>query len=392
MATPLAGVTVVELTTMITGPLAGMLLADLGAEVFKIENPEGGDLFRSFRGGLYSPHFCAYNRNKRSVTLDLRSAQGKFALEKLLQRADVFLENFRPGVVDRLGFSEERLAELNPRLIRCHISGFGPDGPYAERPAYDAVAQALSGMSSLFLEPEAPKVSGPTIGDNVTGHYACQGILAALLERERTGRARRVDVNMLESTLAFMPDPFAYYTQMDLVSDPYLRARTSQSYAFRCRDGKLIAVHLSSQDKFWQEFIDALERPDMLGNPLFASRALRIDNYRSIHEQAAATIERHPRAYWIERFSGRDIPFAPVYDVTEVFNDPQVRHLGSFFTLEHPKMGTLTSIRRPVWLDGSRADQPCEPPPVLGEHTEAVLREIGASTRKAAEPAGQARS
>ena len=377
MAGPLAGVTVVELTTMITGPLAGMMLADLGAEVFKIESPEGGDLFRSFRGGLYSPHFCAYNRNKRSVALDLRSAQGKLALEKLVQRADVCLDNFRPGVLERLGFADARLAELNPRLIRCHITGFGPDGPYAERPAYDAVAQALSGMSSLFLQPEDPKVAGPTIGDNVTGHYACQGILAALLERERTGTARRIDVNMLEATLAFMPDPFAYYTQMGLVSDPFLRAHTSQSYAFRCSDGKLLAVHLSSQDKFWQQFVDTLERPDMRANPLFATRMLRIENYRAIHAQAAATFIQHPRAHWIERFAGRDVPFAPVYDVTEVVDDPQVRHLGSFFRLEHPTMGALTAIRRPVWLDGSRSDQPSEPPPVLGEHTAAVLSELG---------------
>ena len=377
MAGPLAGVTVVELTTMITGPLAGMMLADLGAEVFKIESPEGGDLFRSFRGGLYSPHFCAYNRNKRSVALDLRSAQGKLALEKLLQRADVCLENFRPGVLERLGFADARLAELNPRLIRCHITGFGADGPYAERPAYDAVAQALSGMSSLFLQPEDPKVTGPTIGDNVTGHYACQGILAALVERERTGTARRIDVNMLEATLAFMPDPYAYYTQMDLVSDPFLRAHTSQSYAFRCSDDKLVAVHLSSQDKFWQQFVDTLGRPDMLANPQFATRALRIEHYRSIHAQAAVTFVEHPRAHWVARFAGRDVPFAPVYDVTEVFDDPQVRHLGSFFRLEHPTMGALTSIRRPVWLDGSRSDQPSEAPPVLGEHTAAVLSEIG---------------
>src|SRR5271154_1983474 len=150
MTSPLSGIKVVELTTMITGPLAGMMLADLGADVVKIENPDGGDTFRSFRGGLYSPHFCGYNRNKRSLALDLRSDFGRRAVEKLIARSDVMLTNFRPCVLDRLG-------ELNARLIRCYITGFGPTGPYAERPAYDAVSQALAGMSSLFVSPGDPR-------------------------------------------------------------------------------------------------------------------------------------------------------------------------------------------------------------------------------------------
>jgi len=374
----LSGIRVVELTTMITGPLTGMLLADLGADVIKVENPDGGDPFRSFRGGQYSPHFCGYNRNKRSVVLDLRSEHGKQTLEKLIARSDVVIENFRPGVMDRLGFDDTRLNALNSRLIHCHISGFGTDGPYTNRPAYDAVAQSLSGMSSLFLDPDAPQITGPTISDNITGFYASQGILAALFAREKTGAGRRIDVNMLEATLAFMPDPFGYYTQMDIVSDPKLRARTSQSYAFQCADDKLLTIHLSSQEKFWLQFVDVIERPELLTHEKTSTRALRIEYYDFVKETAAEVFIRQPRSHWLEALAKRDIPFAPVYDVVEVFEDPQIKHLGSFRTLTHPEMGPVTAIRRPILFDLSRDDQPQNAPPVLGEHTEEVLAELNA--------------
>ena len=377
MTGALSGIKVVELTTMITGPVAGMMLADLGADIVKVENPDGGDYFRSFRGGLYSPHFCGYNRNKRSLAVDLRAPLGRRALERLAASSDVLLTNFRPGVLDRLGFSDERLRADNPRLIRCYISGFGADGPYAERPAYDAVAQALAGMAYLFLAPDNPRIAGPTIADNVTGQHACYGILAALFERERTGTARRIDVNMLDSTIAFMPDPFGFYTQLNIVPDPYQRPASSQSYAFRCADGKLISVHLSSQAKFWEDFVATIGRPDMLAHPELKTRMQRIEHYDLVNRLAAGEFIKHPRAYWLEAFAKADVPFAPIYDITEVFDDPQVRHLGTFVELEHPEMGNVRAIRRPVRFDGSRADQPTAAPPTLGEHTDEILRELG---------------
>jgi len=375
----LVGVRVLELTTMITGPLAGMMLGDLGADVIKIENPEGGDPFRSFREGTYSPHFCAYNRNKRSVALDLRSPEGISAFAELVRTSDVLLENYRPGVMERLGFSDDVLVGLNPRLVRCSITGFGTSGPYASRPAYDAVAQALSGMSSLFVEVDDPHLTGPTIADNVAGQYACQGILAALFERERKGTARRVEVNMLDSTLAFIPDPFAYYTQMGLVSDPYLRSNTSQSYVYKCSDARIVAVHLSSQVKFWEGFVKAVECPELLADERFATRTLRITNYEALRGIGARIFARHPRDYWVLLLTRHDVPAAPVYDVTEVFSDPQVKHLDSFMVLRHPEMGEVTSIRRPIYMDGSRGDQPMRPPPALGEHTDEILQPIRAA-------------
>ena len=376
----LDGVKVVELTTMITGPQAGMMLADLGADVVKVENPEGGDPFRSFRVGLYSPNFCSYNRNKRSVTLDLKSDLGRKALEKLLERADILLDNFRSGVLGRLGFDEARLKALNPRLIHCSITGFGEDGPYASRPAFDAVGQSLSGMSGLFLPPEKPQITGPSVSDNATGYSAVYGILAALYERERTGRARRVELNMLEATIAFMPDPFGYFTKLDLRPDAYFRVRASQSFAFRCSDDQLICIHLSSQTKFWEGFVEAIAMPEMLTDPRFADRLKRIDNYFVIQEMAAPTFLKRTRPEWLDHFAKFDVPFAPIYRIEEVQDDPQVKHMGSFVAMEHPEEGEVVAVRRPIWFDGSREDQPLNAPPTLGEHTEEVLRELGLAT------------
>jgi crotonobetainyl-CoA:carnitine CoA-transferase CaiB-like acyl-CoA transferase len=373
----LDGVRVVELTTVITGPLAGMMLADLGADVVKIEPPGSGDPFRSFRTGTYSPPFCAYNRNKRSVMLDLRSDHGRAALTALIKRSDVLLENFRPGVLERLGFGDEHLATLNPRLIHCSITGFGSTGPYAKRPAYDAVSQSLGGMAGLFLDPHKPQMTGPTVSDNATGYSACYGILAALYERERTGKARRVDVNMLDATIAFMPDPFGYYNQMDLKPDPYTRVRSSQSFAFRCKDDTLICIHLSSLTKFWDEFIDAVGLSHLRDDPRFVDRPHRIDHYFEIGEAAAPVFLTRTRDEWLAHLEKRDLPFAPIYRIEEVMEDPQVVHNGTFFVMNHSTEGKVTAVRRPVWFDGSRLDQGDRPPPTLGEHTEEVLRELG---------------
>ena len=382
---PLGGIDVVELSTMITAPSTGVMLADMGADVIKVENPAGGDPFRSFGPSRDdSAHFLCYNRNKRSVALDLRSEPGQQALTALLARADVLLENYRPGVLDRLGFTAERLAVINPRLIHCSITGFGPDGPYVGRPAYDAVAQAVTGMSSLLVDPAAPRITGPTVSDHAAGVYACYGIMSALFDRERNGRVRRVEVNMLDATLAFMPDPFGYHAQLGLVSDPWMRARNSQSYAFTCSDGLLLCAHLSSQQQFWDGFVEALGLHDLAMDPRVATRMLRIDNYDLISRVAGEIIRQRPRPHWMEKLEALDVPFAPILDVTEVPADPQVRHLGSFTMLEHAERGSVRAIMRPVWLDGSREDQPRRPPPVLGEHTAEVLAELGLAPKPAA--------
>ncbi|MCC6887806.1 MAG: CoA transferase [Hyphomicrobiales bacterium] len=376
MTTPLDGVRVIELTTMITGPLAGMLLADLGASVIKIENPDQGDPFRSFRGGLYGGHFLSYNRNKRSLALDLRSPQGIRVLLALIRRSDVLIDNYRPGVLERFGLSNERLGRENPRLIHASITGFGADGPYRNRPAYDAVAQALSGMSAQFLDPQNPQVLGPTLSDNITGFYAAYAILGALFERQRTGKGRRIETSMLEATIAFTPDAFVNFKRYGTKVMPATRAGVSQSYAFRCRDDRLIAVHLSSQPKFWEGILAALGRQELATDARFSTREQRIENYAELGAELAKTFALRSREDWARLLEAADVPFAPVLDVEEVLADPQVQHMGTFYCVRHPREGDVWGIHPPFLLDGERPGRR-SPPPTLGEHSQEILRELG---------------
>jgi crotonobetainyl-CoA:carnitine CoA-transferase CaiB-like acyl-CoA transferase len=371
----LKDVRVVELSTVITAPLTGLMLADLGADVIKVEPPTG-DPFRSFRGGQYSPNFVAYNRGKRSIALDLRTDAGRSVLLKLLARADILLENYRPGIMERLGLGDDVLRAANARLIHCSITGFGETGPYSARPAYDNVAVALSGILSLQVDPAQPQSSGPTIADNATGMFAAYGILGALYERERSGRGRRVDVNMLEAGIAFIPDPFSNYTRAAIKSDRLTRVAASQSFAFRCGDGKLLAVHLSSQPKFFESIAAALQRPDLLRDERFTTRDLRIVNYGALTRVLAEIIAAKPRIHWMNVLEANDVPFAPVNDLADVLDDPQVRHLQTFYKQRHPTEGEITAIHRPVLIDGARAERAL-PAPTLGEHTDAVLAELG---------------
>ena len=377
----LSGVQVIEIGTMLTAPLAGMMLADLGADVIKIERPDGGDPLRAFGGGSSSPNFLAYNRNKKSVALDLKSSKACAALERLLTQADVLIENFRPGVMERLGLGPEAIAKLNNRLVHCSITGFGTSGPYRDRPAYDAVGQALSGMSSLFFDASEPCVTGPTIADNVTGMYACYGILGALIERAHSGKGRRVDVNMLEAAIAFIPDPFANYTQLGTANTPLTRTASSQSFAFRCADERMIALHLSSQEKFWTRFLSAIGDSALASDRRFASRPLRVDGYLALRETLAGIFLRRPRAEWVARLEAAEVPYAPINTIAEVLDDPQVRHLGLFEQIARADGGSMIVQTCPVLIDHTRARN-YRPPPNLGEHTDLVLLSLGYSQQE----------
>jgi crotonobetainyl-CoA:carnitine CoA-transferase CaiB-like acyl-CoA transferase len=376
MVKVLAGVRVLEQGTFITGPAASMLLADLGADVVKVEQREG-DPFRAFRGGTYSPHYQTYNRNKKSVTLDTREPADLALFDKLVAEADVYIQNFRPGVAEKIGAGEARLRELNPRLVYCAISGFGPDGPAAGRPSYDTVAQAASGFLKLLVNPANPRVVGPAIADALTGFYAALGILGALYEREkndsRTGR--RVEVSMLEAMTHFNLDAFTHLFSQGEVMGAFSRPSVSQSYVLPCADGKWIALHMSSPPKFWDGLAKAIEKPDLFDDPRFATREARIDNQPALIELLTSLFVRHERAEWCRRLEALDVPHAPMYDTNEVPDDPQARHLQLFVDTAHPAGGRWTTVRAPVRFDGQRTLE-VSAPPLLGDH-DAALRAGG---------------
>ncbi len=367
MAQVLQDVRVVEHGTFITGPAASMLLADLGADVAKVELPGSGDPFRAFKGGLYSPHFQTYNRNKRSIELDTRLVDDLAQFDALIRNADVYIQNFRPGVADQIGASEERLRALNPRLIYCAISGFGPTGPAAHRPSYDTVAQAAGGFLRLLVNPENPRVVGPAIADALTGYYAAYGILGALHERHRTGLGRRVEVSMFEAMTHFNLDAFTHLFSAGEVMGPYSRPSVSQSYVLECADGKWIALHMSSPEKFWQGLAQAMERPTLFDDPRFASRQARIEHQETLIGVLGGIFRERERAEWCRRLEARDVPYAPMYTTEEVPHDPQAQHLQLFIEAQHPTLGSFRTVRSPVSFDGERALQ-VTAPPLLGEH------------------------
>lgn len=377
MAGVLNGLRVLDQGTFITGPAAGMLLGDLGADVVKIEHPDGGDPFRAFNGGLYSPHYQTYNRNKRSISLNTKVPDDLALFDELVKDADVYIQNFRPGVAERLNIDAARLRRINPRLIYCAISGFGPNGPAAMRPAFDTVAQAASGFLGLLINPANPRVVGPAIADSLTGFYATYGILGALHERSRTGVGQTVEISMLEAMTHFNLDAFTHYYSAGEIMGPYSRPSVSQSYVFECADHNWIALHMSSPEKFWHGLAEAIEQPELLDDPRFSTRASRIERQEDLIGLLGTAFKRLPRASWCQRLTEKDVPHAPVYDPGEALEDPQAKHLQLLSTSFHPQMGQFKTVRPPVVFNGQRTTQ-VVPPPVLGEHNEEILAPLKA--------------
>lgn len=369
MESALAGIRVVEQGTFITGPCAGMMLADLGADVIKVESPEG-DPYRAYHGKQYSPHFQAYNRNKRSLALDMKQSDDCELFEKLVREADVYIQNFRPGTAERLGAGVEPMRKLNPRLVYCSISGFGASGPYASRPSYDSVAQALSGFLSVVVDYRRPQFLGPALADAITGLYASQGILAALVQRGRTGQGCHVEVSMLEAMAHFAIEPFAAFFALGQTPNSSDRPRLAQAYILHTADERLIAIHLSSLEKFWRGLVAALEAPELVSDPRFNPRERRIAEYDTLRLELDARFSRKPLKHWIERLEAEDVPYAPVNDIAEVVKDPQVRHLDLVVPVEFPQ--SATAAVRPALNFDSQHARSVRAAPLLDQHGKAI--------------------
>ena len=372
----LDGVRVLELCNFVAGPHAAMLLADMGAEVIKVENPKGGDPFRAWDLGGDSPTFWAYNRGKKSVTLNLQTPEGREMLYALCRRADVVMENYRPGVTKKLGIDYATIRQLNERLIYCSITGMGSDGPYAHRPAYDTVGQGLGGMLSLLIDRESPRPIGPNFSDSLGGVFGAIGVLGALYAREHTGRGQYVSTSMVAATLGFLISPATEYLATGQVPGPTTRPRKSQTYAFTGSDGLAFAIHLSSPPKFWEGLCRAAGHPELIDDPRFKTRADRRRSYEGLQRTLAPIMKEKPRSYWLERLEAEDVPYTPVYDMAELFQDPHIKHMGMEITIEREKKPSIRTVRFPVEYSETKISHPA-PPPDLGQHNLEIFQPLG---------------
>lgn len=355
MKGPLSGIRIVEQGTFITGPCCAMMLADLGADVIKVETPGTGDPYRAYLAGNYSAHFQAYNRNKRSLALDLKSIADKQVFDHLISTADVYIQNFRPGAAERMGAGAARLMAMNPKLVYTAISGFGPQGPYAGRPTYDSVAQALSGFLSVVTDPDEPRFLGPALADAITGIYAAYGTLGALVERGSTGRGRHVEVSMMEAMAHFALEPFTALFALGRAPGPNDRPRLAQAHILRTSDARMVVIHLSSLDKFWDELTDAMGAPQLRADPRFATRMARVDNFDALHAALEAITRTRTRAEWVAVMDARDVPFAAVNSIAEAAIDPQAQALELIVPLLRDGDDAASHTVRPaITLDGQR--------------------------------------
>lgn len=374
--TALQGVRVVEVAAYVAGPYAGALLSDLGADVVKLEAPPRGDPYRGWASGNYSAMFCSLNRSKRSVLVDLKSPRGVEVARKLIAESDIFIENSRPGAMERLGLGYEDLRADNPGLIYCSVTGFGLSGPESQRPGYDTVGQATSGLMSLLTDLDAPMPMGISLSDHLGGLFGAYAVLAAYAARSRTGEGQRVDTSLLQSSTAFLAENMArFLAEGGEPPTRRTRARTAQVYTVIDEADRPFVIHLSSPDKFWRSLLRAIDRTDLVDDDRFATRAQRIQQREFIQDMLDTTFCTGPREHWLKRLWDEDVPAAPINTLAEVVEEPQIRHLGMVQQVEHPTEGRMRMLGSGVNLHGTPTRT--GPAPVAGEHTAAVLAELG---------------
>jgi len=373
----LQDIVVLDLTRVLSGPYCTMLLADLGARVIKVEQPGRGDDTRAWGPPFVGPetaYFLSINRNKESLTLDLKDPRGRAILERLAARADVLVENFRPGTMARLGLDYETVSARQPALVYCSISGFGQDGPRRDEPGYDAVVQAEGGLMSITGDPGGPPFRlGVAVSDIVTGMFAAQGITAALLARERTGRGQYVDIAMLDSTVALLTYQAASYFATAVPPGRMgNRHPTIVPYeTFGAADGEFVLA--VGNDDLWRRFCRVAGLPGLADDSRFATNPDRVRHYEALKPILDERLRTRPRAEWIAALSAQGVPCGSVRDIGQVLQDRQLHDRGMLATARHASLGSIRVLGSPVKMSETPAAVRTAPP-VLGQHTEEILR------------------
>jgi formyl-CoA transferase len=377
---PLDGIVVADFSRVLSGPWCTMTLGDLGADVIKIERPGAGDETRGwgppFAGGE-SAYYLSTNRNKRSIELDLARAGHRDAAGRLVKRADVVIENFRPGTMDRLGFGEDTCRALNPAVVYASITGFGLTGPARDRPGYDFTVQGIGGLMSITGEPDGdPEKVGVAISDITAGLYCAIGILGALRHRDQTGEGQRVHVSLLGSQVAWLANQASNYLNGGV--EPTRMGNKHPNIVpyevFHTSDEPFVLA--VANEAIWRRFCSVIEHENLTNDARFATNADRVANREALTTDLASVFAEQPRATWLRRLGAAGVPCGPINSISEVFADEQVRALGLVEEIAHPSAGTVRLVKPPFELDRSPAETGRHPP-LRGEHTSEVLRELG---------------
>jgi crotonobetainyl-CoA:carnitine CoA-transferase CaiB-like acyl-CoA transferase len=377
---PLAGVTVLEVSHILSGPFCTMLLADLGARVIKIERPKLGDEARRLGPpvGADSSYFMSVNRGKESVTLDLSRQEGQKIAQELCRHVDVLVENFVPGTMKKLHLGYDDLSKVNPRLVYASISGFGQNGPYAHYPALDIIVQAMGGMMSVTGEPDGPPLRpGASLGDSVAGLFAALAIVVALLQRERTGRGGYIDMSMLDSQVTMLENAFSRYFATGKapgrLGSRHPAAVPFQSFA--TRDSYIVVALISDSPEPWESFCNAIGHSELAKDPRFIDGPSRLKNYDTLLPLVEEAMKKKSSDEWLEEFSKVGVPCGPVNTIDKVAADPQVLYRGMVAEIPHKRLGKWRVANTPFRFHGSPST-PQGPSPDLGENTNDVFRDL----------------
>ncbi|MHA2393061.1 MAG: CaiB/BaiF CoA transferase family protein [Promethearchaeota archaeon] len=380
MTRPLEGIRILDLSRALAGPYCSMMLADMGAEVIKVEMPERGDDSRAWGPPFLegeSAYFMSVNRNKKSITLNLKKEKAIEIIHKLIKQSDILLENFRPGTMEKLNLSYNEVKEINPMIIYCSISGFGQDGPYRLFPGMDQVLQGMGGLMSITGEPNGPPIKvGVAVADIAGGMFAAFGIMVALFNRQKSGKGQKIDNSLLDNQIAWLTYRAGSFFMSGEIPKPLGSGHPVivPYQAFKATDSYFnLAV---GNDQLWRKFCEAVGLESIMEDPNYATNSMRVKNREELIKIIENLISTKKTEEWLKILNDAGIPCGPIYTMDRLFSDPQVLHRNMVQELEHPKAGKIKVTGVPIKFSDTQGEI-LTPPPVLGQHTSEILQELG---------------